>query len=147
MATDGKGASAAQKAQTFASLKRKLVDEFKCPMTHGEPWEKQRQEGGLSASRALRHEFGEAHAATNNPIGKGGTGDVVQNLYGCWRKNERLTAKGPRPYWEVRRGSSEDQSGSWKSWESWDEHHHYGHGSTGSSSWSWNQNEGDWRSW
>ena len=147
-ATDDNGAGAAQKAKTFISLKNRLVHVFKVPMTHVEPRQKQRHVGGDSASRTVRREFGQAHAAaTNKPIGKGGTGDVVQNLYGCWRKNERLTAKGPRPYWEGRRGSSEDQSGSWKSWESWDEHHHYGHGSKGSSSWSWNQNGGDWRSW
>ena len=144
-ATDDRGAGAAQKAQTFSSLKRKLVDVFKCPMTHVDPREKQRREGGDSASRTVRREFGQAHAATNKPIGKGGTGDVVQNLYGCWRENERLTAKGAqRWHWEDRRGSSEDLSGSWKTW---DEHHHYGHASKGSSSWSWNQNGGDWRSW
>ena len=148
MATDDNGAGAAQKAHKNESLKRKLLDEHGCQMTHGAPWEKQRNPGGLSASRALRHEYGEAHAATNNPIGKGGTGDVVQKHYGCWRDNERLAAKGTERqarHWEDRRGSWEDRRGSW---ESWDEQHHYGHASKGSSSRnSWNQSGKDSRPW
>ena len=146
-ATDDRGAGAAQKAQT-PLLKRKLVEVFKCPVTHVKPREKQRNRGGDSASRTVRREFGKAHAATKKPIGKGGTGDVVQNLYGCWRENERLAAKGaerPARFWEDRRGSWENRSGSWKTW---DEQDHYGHASKGSSSSSgWNQNGGDSRPW
>ena len=132
-ATDDRGAGAAQKAQTVSSLKRKLVDVFKCPMTHVEPRQKQRHVGGDSASRTVRREFGKAHAATKKPIGKGGTGDAVQHLYGCWRENGRLAAKGAeRRCWEDRRGSWEDRGGSWKTW---DEQHQYGHASKSSSSW------------
>ena len=149
MATDDNGAGAVQKADKNEALKRKL-EVHGCQMTRGARWQKQRNPGGLSGSRALRQEYGAAHAATNHPIGKGGTEDVVKTQYGCWKNNERLAATGIEP------SHSEDIRGSWAwcwedrrgSRESWDEQHPHGHASKGSSSWnSWNESGKDWRSW
>ena len=152
MATDNRGAGAVQKTDSKNEALKRRLEEYGCQMTHGARWQKQRNPGGLSGSRALRHEYGAAHAATNNPIGKGGTEDVVKTQYGCWKNNERLAAKGI----EQHARECEDRHGSWAwAWEdrrgsrqSWDEQDPHGHASKGSaSSNSWKQSGWDSSPW
>ena len=71
-ATDNKGAGAVQKTKNGQkALSRLLYYKYNCPWTEGGRWEKQWNEGGYSASRALRYEYGAAHP--NSPYGKGGS--------------------------------------------------------------------------
>ena len=148
-ATDNKGVGAAQKTKKGQkALFKVLYFDHHCPWTFGEQGPKQWNEGGYSASRALRYEFGAAHPA-HSPYGKGGEPD---NGYRAWKSNQRLAATDTENKGQWR---GDRRWGSWgKGWDEgwyerqWGEQHPHGHASKGSSSSnSWNQSAHDSSRW
>ena len=144
-ATDNKGVGAAQKTERGQkALFKVLYYDHNCPWTEGERGPKQWNEGGYSASRALRYEFGAAHPAC--PYGKGGEVDV-QHDYRAWKSNQRLAATET----EHKGQGRGDRRWSWgEGWyeRQWGEQHPHGHASKGSSSSnSWNQSAHDSSRW